>query len=96
MRGGMLTVHCSLVATEAVGKKTGDATNGGNADAGQVVNFPVGEAFFEVVDDLPAVNQRLQFRGRAQIFKKGTAFLGGIEAVDGLVKRRFVALLAAC
>src|SRR5260370_33193379 len=46
----------------------------GDADAGLLVDFSIGQAAFQKLDHRPAVRHRLQFGGRAQVAKETTAF----------------------
>ena len=59
------TVYRDAIAPVAVSQKSCDATDGRYADAGQIVYAAVGQAIFQQLDHLPAVYERLQFRGRA-------------------------------
>src|ERR1700733_12162755 len=57
----------STVAAVAGEKIACDAAYGGDADAGLLVDFPVGQTPFQQLDNGPAVGHRLQFRRRAQV-----------------------------
>jgi hypothetical protein len=58
------------VAAEAVAEEAGDAADRGHADAGQFVNAPVGQVLLQKLYHLPAVDQRLQLRRRAQVLEE--------------------------
>ena len=68
------SVDGGLVAAGAVGQATSYATDGCYADAGQVMNFSIGEVLLKIFDDLPPVDQRLKFGGRTQIIKEVAHF----------------------
>jgi len=84
MRGGAVlrgcSVDCGSVATEAISEETRNPANGRHADASQVVNLAVGETLLEQLNDLPAINQRLQLGRSTQIAKKIAALGGCLEA----------------
>ena len=62
------------IAAETISQKTGNPANRGDADAGEIVNSPVGQAFLQELDCLPAIYQRLQFGWRTQVAEKISAF----------------------
>ena len=72
-------VDGSLVATESVCEKTGNAPYGGHADASEVVNLSVGQPLLQIFDDLPAIYERLQFCRRTEILEEVPAFIDGFE-----------------
>lgn len=63
----------SGITAEAIAQKTRDSTDCGHAYSGQLVNAPIGKAFQQQTNHLPAVDQRLQFGGCTQVFEKITA-----------------------
>ena len=75
-----------LVAPESIRQEAGDATYGRDADPREIVNLAVGQALLQVFDDLPAVYERLEFRGRAQILEEIAALVARLQADDGLEK----------
>ena len=59
-----------LVAAKAIREEAGDTSDRRDADARQIVNAAIGQPLFEVFDDLPAINEGLEFGRRAQILEK--------------------------
>ena len=47
-------VNSGAITAIAIGQKPGNASDGGDADASQVLNLAVGEALLEQFDHLPA------------------------------------------
>ena len=70
-------VQRRLVPAESVGKKTCHATDGGHADAGEVVYAAVGQALLQEGNHLPAVDEGLQLR-------HGVVVDGAVREVDAL------------
>ena len=68
------SVDGGLVTAGAAGQATSYATDSCYADASQVMDFSIGEIFLQVFDDLPPVDQRLEFRGRTQIIEEVAHF----------------------
>jgi len=59
------TLDGELVASESVAEEAGNAADCRDTDTGQVMNLAVRQALFEVLNDLPAINERLELGGRA-------------------------------
>jgi hypothetical protein len=72
-----------LVAANAVREETGNATDRRYADAGKVVNPTVGQSLFEIGDDLPAINERLEFGGSAEVLQETAALVDRLETDQG-------------
>ena len=72
-----------------------DACNRGDADPGNFVDFPIGQAALQPLDHGPAVGHRLQLRWRAQIAKERAAFLDIAQGEDRLIKAALGARLLA-
>ena len=81
------------IAAEAIGQETGDSTDRGDTDAGQVVDLPVGQVLLEVFHDLPAIDQGLQLGGRAEILEEISTLGGRLEADYGVKQGIFSTLL---
>ena len=81
------------VAAETIGQESCDAADGGDADAGQVVNLALGQVLLEVLDDLPAIDEGLEFRWRAEVLEEITTLGPGLQADYGREQRVFGALL---
>ena len=73
-----------LVAAEAVVEKARNAANRCYADAGQIVDLAIRHVFFEQGDDLPAIDQGLQFRWRAQVFEEAANLVDVAQRADCL------------
>ena len=73
---------CGFVAAEAVVQKSGNASDSGNTDSGQVMNLPVRQILLQKFDDLPAIYERLELRRRTQIPEKNAALVDGAERND--------------
>ena len=58
------------IAAETVGKKAGDPANRGYAYAGQIVNAAVREVLLQELNDLPTVDERLQFRRGTKVLEE--------------------------
>lgn len=61
----------------------GDPADGGDADTGAVVDFPVGHALLEQGDDAPAVAQRFELGGRAKVVEEGAQLRRLAKAQQG-------------
>ena len=83
----------SRVATEAIAQESRDPTDRGYTDARHVVDSAIGEILLQKSDDLPAVNQRLQFRWCTQILEKITTIAHTLEAIHRFEKGVFIAFL---
>jgi hypothetical protein len=70
------SAYCGLITARAIDQAASNPTDRRNANASKVVNFSIGQIFLEILNDLPAVNQRLELCRGAKIFKKTTYFLG--------------------
>ena len=70
MAGGGGPVDGGAIAAEAFIEKPRDATDRRDADAREVVNTPIRQVFLQQFDDVPAIDQRLQFRRSTQILEK--------------------------
>jgi hypothetical protein len=68
------TFYCRLVSAESIAHKPRYASDGGNTDAGPVVYLPVGQVPLQQFNDLPAINQCLKLRGRAQVLEEISTF----------------------
>ena len=91
------TFDRGLVAAETVGEETGNAPDGRYTDPCEVVNFSVGESLLQILDDLPAIHERLEFCRGAQILEESATLVDRLEATDSIAKRVFGArLLAFC
>jgi hypothetical protein len=82
-------IDCCAVTAKAIGEESGNAPDGGNTDARQVVNPAIGKSLFEIGNDLPTVNERLEFGRGAKVLKKTAALVGRFEADDGHEKLIF-------
>ena len=67
MRG---SVDGGLISAGAVGQAASDATDGRYTDACEVMYFAIRQIFLQILDDLPTVDHRLEFRGGAQIIEE--------------------------
>jgi hypothetical protein len=74
------------VAAEAIRQESCDATDGGNADACEIVNLPIGQILLQVFHNLPAIDQCLEFGGSAEVLEEIAALSGRPEADYGLEK----------
>jgi len=91
------TFDCGLVAAETVGEETGNTPDGRYTDPSEIVNFSVGQALLQVLDNLPAIHERLQLRRGTQVLEETAAFVDCLEATDSGAQRVFGArLLAGC
>jgi hypothetical protein len=79
-------IDCCAVTAKAIGEESGNAPDGSNTDARQVVNLAVGKSLLEICNDLPTVNERLEFGWRAEVLEKTAALPGRFEADYGLEK----------
>lgn len=87
------SVDGGFVAAGAVAQTAGDPSNGGDADAGEVMNFPVWEIFLQILNHLPAIDQRLQLGRCTQVFKKTADFSGIAQGDQGSKQGVFCSLL---
>jgi len=78
------TIDGCAISAEAISQAAGNAPDGGNTDARKIVNFPVGEALFEVFDHLPSIYERLELGWSAKILEEIAAFIDAPEADNGL------------
>ena len=85
--GVMGPLYRGLVAAETVRQKSRDSSNGRHTDAREIVNFSIGQTLLKVFDDLPSVDESLEFCGRAQILEEISALLDRLEAHQGLEER---------
>ena len=83
----------SAVAAEAVGQESGNTTDGSNTDPRQVVDLPVGQTLFQIGNNLPTIDERLQFRGCAEVLEEIAALVDVCQADDRLKERVFGARL---
>ena len=90
MPGVVKALGGQCVAAVAGDDESRHAADGREADAGEPVDLPVGQSAAQQFDDGPAVGQRLQFRGRAQIAEERAAFVGCVQREDRLVQRPYV------
>lgn len=70
------SVYRRTVTAGPARKASGDPPDCRDADTGQVMDFPVREVFLQIFNDLPAINQRLQFGRSTQILEKASDFPG--------------------
>mgnify|MGYP001547517999 CR=1 FL=1 len=91
------TFDRGLVAAETVGEETGNAPDGRYTDPCEIVNFPVGQALLQVLDDLPAIHEGLELRRGTQILEETATFVDRLEAAHRRTERVFsTCLLAGC
>ena len=76
MGSGMESVQSNLVAAEAVAQEARNAANRRDANARQVVDPAIGQVLLQQFHDLPAINERLQFRRCAQVFQEISTLVG--------------------
>ncbi len=86
---------CSRVAAKSIAQETRYPTDRRDTNAGHVVDAAIGEILLQIANDLPAIDQRLQLRWRAQVLEKFTTFLNVLETVHRAKKGIFVAFLLA-
>src|SRR5260221_9313971 len=67
----------------------------GDADAGLLVDFAIGQAAFQQLDHRPAVRHGLQFGGRAQVAKEAAAFLNAAQRQNRSAERALMLLFLA-
>jgi len=91
--GRVNALDSCTIATESIGQATRDAPDSRNTDTGEVVNPAIGQALFKVFHNLPAIHERLEFGGRAQIPEEIATFIHASEADNGLEERVFGARL---
>ena len=77
------------VAAVAVRQVTRDATDRRDADTRLLVNLAIGDALLQQGNDGPAIRQRLQLGGRAQVAKERPALLDAAQGEDGAEQRPF-------
>ncbi len=65
----------------------GHAADRRHADAGLALHLAVGDLVLQLHGDRPAVGQRLQLGGRAQVAEEGPQLLGVRSVRIGLVER---------
>ncbi len=83
------------VAAKAITEEPCYATDRSNTDACLVVDAAIGKAFLQQANDLPAIDQRLQFRRRAQVFEKIATFGQALQLVHRTKKGVFIAFSLA-
>ena len=92
---GVTVFNGGRVATEAVAQESRDPTDRRYTDARHVVDTAIGEVLLQKSNDLPAVNQRLQFRWCTQILEKFTTIAHTLKAIHRIEKVVFIAFLLA-
>jgi hypothetical protein len=85
-----------FVAAKPVTQESRNPADRGDADAGHVMNAPIGDILLKQANNLPAIDQRLQFGRRAQVFEKVSAFGGILQADHRIEEGVFVAFSLAC
>ena len=91
------TVDCGLVAAESVCEKARNAPYGSDTDPGQVMNLTVGQPLLQVFNNLPAVYERLEFRGCTQVFEETPTFVDSLETAESCAQGIFgTRLLSLC
>jgi hypothetical protein len=80
------SVDDSLIATAAVAEATSNTTDGGDANACQIVDFAIRQVFLQVFNDLPTINQSLKLSWCTQILEKTTHFRGVFQFDEGREK----------
>ena len=83
--------HSCRIAAESIAQEPRNAADRGHADPRQDVDAPLGQVLLQHLHDLPAIHQRLQFRGRAQVLEKAAALADVLQADDRTKQRVFVA-----
>lgn len=78
-----------FVAAETVSQEAGDTSDCGDADAGDVVYAPVGQFLLQKLDDLPPVDQRLQFGRGAKVLEEIADLVHLFERQDCAKERIF-------
>ena len=73
------SLKCGFVAAKAVVEKTGNPANRRDADACEIMNLPVRHVLLKQGHNLPAIHQRLQLSGCAQIFQKVSALVTRLQ-----------------
>lgn len=68
-----------LVTAESRGEEPGYPSNGSDANAGSVVNFSIRHVLQQQLDNLPTVDQCLEFGGSAQIHEEIAALGDGLK-----------------
>ena len=69
-------IYCGLITAGAIAETSGDTAYGRNADAREVVYFPIRQVLPQICHNLPAVNQRLKLGRCAQVVEELTQFAG--------------------
>ena len=94
---GVNAVEDRAVAAESISQAAGNAADRGNADACQVVDSSIGEVLFKIFNNLPTINEGLEFRRGAEIFEEAAALRDVLEADNGFEKGIFgTRLLSFC
>ena len=81
-----------LITPETVDKESRHATNCGYADTRQIMDLSIREILFQQVDNLPAIDKRLQLCGGAKVSEETPALIN-ISQADGCFKERIFSLL---
>jgi hypothetical protein len=87
--GVMGSFDSSLVAAETVREESRDASDRRHTDASEIVNLSIGQTLLEILDDLPSVDEGLEFCRRAQVFEEIPSLLDTLEAHDSLEESVF-------
>src|SRR5210317_2406053 len=90
---GTGTVERGPVAAETIAQEARHPPDSRNADAGEIVDSPVGKTLLQQFDNVPAIHQGLEFCRGTQIAQEVAAFLGGLQADDCAKQCLFVASL---
>src|SRR5690606_19181044 len=83
------------IAAVAVAQKARNAPDRGDGHAGQLMDLAIGQPFLEVGDDRPAVDERLELRGCAEVVEELAAVAFGLEREDRAKKARLRARRSA-
>ena len=83
------------IAAEPIAQETRYPADRRDTHAGHIVDAAIGKFLLQKTNDLPAIDQCLQLRRRAQVLEKVTNFLNILQAVHCAEKGIFVAFLLA-
>lgn len=83
------------VAAKSIIQETCYPTDCSDADARHIVDAAIREILLQKSNDLPTIDQRLQFRRRAQVFEKVTTIAHVLQTVHRSEKGIFIAFSLA-
>ena len=75
-----VTFDGGCVAAKSVSQESRNPADRGDTDAGHIVYATIGKISLQKTNDLPAIDQCLQFGWRAQVFEKVTTFTRVLQA----------------